>query len=101
MNTERMIDITGSNLVSVVKAAYDLSSPQGLGFLHYEDGGLSDEEASHFVNEGSPVPVSLEYVKGRACKLSVFRQGGKLFINDFWFDHSEDQLLQLIDRIAA
>jgi len=102
MNTDGMIEITGSDLVEAVKAAYDLSRPQGLGLMHYEEGELSDEEAKRLVDDtDARMPVSLDYVKGRACKFDVYRDENKLFINDAWYDHSEAALLSLIDRIAV
>ena len=101
MNTENMIDITGSDLKEVVKSAYDLSSPQGLGILHFKEGSLTNEEAESFIKPHGNIALSLDYVNGRACKLTVWQDEEKLYIRDQWFDHSEDQLLQLIERIAA
>jgi len=103
MDTENMIDITGSNLVDVVRAAYDLSSPQGLGFIHFEaGGGLTDDEVdSLIITDNDRIAVSLDYVKGRACKLTVFKDEDKLFIDNCWYDHSESALLELVDRIAV
>lgn len=101
MNTENMIDITGADLVDVVKAAYDLSSPQGLGHMHFKSGSLTDEQAKSLINEDCRTPITLDYVAGRACKLTVFKNGEKLYIRNSWYDHSEDQLLELIDRIGV
>lgn len=101
MNKDNMIDITGANLVDVAKAAYDLSSPQGMGILHYEEGSLTDDEAKSMVTEGDRCPLSLDYVKGRACKLTVFADGDRLYIPNNWYDHSPDQLKQLVERISS
>ena len=46
-----MIDITEIDLVEFVKRVYDLSKPQGLGFLHYEAGQLSTDEAKKIVGK--------------------------------------------------
>lgn len=101
MNTEKMIDVTGCKLTDLVKAAYDLSSPQGLGFLHHEEGTLTDEQADSMINEEGQIAVSMDYVKGRACKMTVFRDGEKLFIRDTWYDHTENQLMRLLDMVAV
>ena len=95
-----MIDITGSDLVKVAQAVYDLSKPQGMGFLHAKSGGLSDEQAKSLIQEGR-IALRMDYVSGRACKMTVFRDQGKLLIRDNWYDHSENQLMELIDRIAV
>ena len=100
MDTENMIDITGIDLKKVVKAAYDLSRPQGMGFIHYEEGGLTDTEAESLIDVESKCPVSLDYVKGRACKFNVFRKGGKNYIAKYWYDHTEQDLENLLDRIT-
>ena len=100
---ENMIEITGASLVEVVKAAYDLSVPQGLGMLHYTPGSLSDEEAAALVRpEVNPhVPVYLDYVRGRACKFRVEDHGGRLYICRDWYDHSDEQLARLLERIGV
>jgi hypothetical protein len=75
------------DLVKLVQAAYQLSMPQGLGFLHYQAGGLTDDEAKAFIKDGR-TPVYLDYVKGRSCKLSVSRdEDGMLYVGDKWYDH--------------
>lgn len=96
-----MIDLTGVDLVALAKAAYDLSKPQGMGFLHYEPGGLTDEQAQSLVNdEGNRCALSLDYVAGRAVKLTVFRDGDKLAMRDSWYDHSDSQLRELLTRVG-
>ena len=101
---ENAIKITGVSLREFVKAVYDLSRPQGLGYLHFESGSLSNEEADAIVNLRPPessVPLSMDYVRGRACKMSVFRDGGDLFIRGDWFDHTPSQLAALLQRIGV
>jgi hypothetical protein len=101
MDTEGMIEITGADLKSIVKTAYRLSRPQGLGHIHFQPGDLTDEEASQLIREEhKATPVSLDYVKGRACKLIVFRDGEKLFIRDRWYDHSQHDLQMLLEAIG-
>ena len=38
MNTDNMIEITGCDLSVFIKKVYELSAPQGLGFIHAKDG---------------------------------------------------------------
>ena len=88
-----MIDITGVNLVVFVKKVYELSVPQGLGVLHFKEGGLSDEEAKAIVSRGQ---INMDYVHGRACKMNVFFKEGKWYISDRWYDHTNEQLRELL-----
>lgn len=93
------IDITGSDLVAVVKAAYELSRPQGMGLMHFTPGPLSDEQAQQIVDQQSKtgrIALSLDYVNGRAVKLTVFREDDKLFVYGPWFDHTEAQFERLL-----
>lgn len=96
-----MINITGVDLVQFTKDVYELSRPQGMGFLHYREGGLSDEQAQAEIDrcEGNDrIALSLDYVNGRACKMTVFRNADELTIQDKWFDHSEGDLEELLKR---
>ena len=97
------IEVTNTNLRLLVQTAYDLSKPQGMGHLHYQPGPLSDEDADMLLeckgtSIGTPsynVVVSMDYVRGRSVKMSVFKVGehpNKLFIRDIWFDHTEEEL---------
>jgi hypothetical protein len=95
------IDITGCNLVTLVQTAYALSVPQGMGFLHARAGSLTEEQAKMLIKDHGRFPVNMDYVVGRAVKLSVHRTAeGKLEIADTWFDHTPEQLQQLLQAIG-
>ena len=94
-----MIDITGVDLQQFVKDVYDLSVPQGLGFFHAREGGLSDQDADDILSRGNDWSVfNMDYVHGRACKMGVSKKNGKLFINSPWYDHTDEQLQELLSR---
>lgn len=97
-----MIDITGADLVQVAKIAYDLSKPQGMGFMHFQPGPLDAETAQQIVSARTRDPgvaLSMDYVHGRACKFVVFRDGDKLSVRDSWYDHTPEQHAELVRRI--
>ena len=103
---QNMIDITGVNLIEFVKRVYELSIPQGLGFLHYKNRGLTDEEAKQLIlpeKEGCQyaknIVVDMDYIKGRACKMIVFKENDKLYIRNSWYDHMDEQLRELLISI--
>lgn len=95
-----MIEITGVDLVALAKKAYELSAPQGMGFLHARDGELDEDTAARLVSDDPHFPLSMDYVHGRACKLTVFKEGDRMFISNQWHDHSEDQLKQLLEAVG-
>ena len=95
-----MINITGINLIAFVKEVYRLSSPQGLGILHFEKGELSDEDAKDYLyGDNDSIALNMDYVHGRACKMVVYRNKSKdnaLEINDKWYDHTDEQFRELL-----
>jgi len=102
MDTSNMIDITGASLIRAAQCAYTLSAPQGLGFLHFEEGGLSDNEAEGLIDGGCRhnFPLSMDYVKGRSCKFHVYKKEGRLYIAKSWYDHTEEDLKTLLVAIG-
>lgn len=102
-----MIEITGVDMAKFVKKVYELSKPLGMGFLHFTPEPLSDEEAKSLINDNDPkIKCSLDYVKGRSCKMTVhkeisgsmFNKKEKLFIRSPWFDHTDSQLKELLEH---
>lgn len=92
-----LIDITGIDLVEFAKKVYELSVPQGLGFLHYTPKPLSDEEAKSCLRKDTNFCLDMDYVNGRACKMTVFKEGEKLYIRDAWYDHSDSTFQKLLN----
>lgn len=101
MNTVGMIEVTGVDLAHLVRAAYSPSRPQGLGYIHYQPGDLDDETVRRII-EGAHdhVAVRMDYVNGRSCKFSVFREGERLFIHNSWYDHSDAALAKLLESVG-
>lgn len=93
------IVISEDKLVELVKNAYDLSVPQGLGLIHFTPEPISDEEARAMINPSERIAVHMDYVAGRACKMTVFHEDGEYFIHSPWYDHTDDQLVSLLQRI--
>jgi hypothetical protein len=103
MTTEGKIDVTDVPLDKLVRTAYALSRPQGLGFIHAKDGGLDDETLQAILKRGEGdqwCAVSMDYVHGRAVKFNVRRIDDRLYIDNQWFDHSTGQLKQLLDEVG-
>lgn len=90
------------DLVALVKKAYELSRPQGMGMLHFQPGPLPDHVAPQLVGkETSPFPVNLDYVMGRAVKFTVTRHLGRLFVAPRWFDHTEADYRELLASVGV
>ena len=95
-----MIDITGIDLVEFAKKVYELSVPQGMGILHYTPEPLSDKVAKQLVRAEGSSALSMDYVSGRACKMHVRRENGKLTISDTWYDHTDRIYTELLDSFG-
>ena len=104
LDTRGMIDVSGVNLEELINATYELSSPQGMGFLHAKVGGLDQSEVDEIVERGKAdnrIVIDMDYVNGRACKMTVFKTDeGSLFIRNKWFDHSDLSLTTLLERVG-
>lgn len=94
-------------LTTVLAAAFDLSSPQGMGFLHYQPGNAKPELFQEVVDEAVAADpakpffksISLDYVQGRACKFNVhYDKDGWYIEGPRWYDHSPEALLELVNR---
>ena len=98
---ENKIDVSKLDLLEIVKAAYDLSKPIGMGFIHYTPEPLTNEEAASLIDLTSSIVVALDYVKGRCVKFTVFKHNNKFYINDKWYDHTESDLQELLERAST
>jgi len=94
---EMSIDVTGIDLVAFAKAAYELSSPQGLGFLQTRAGPLPDEDAKSLINGDQ---LHMDYVHGRAVKMFLRMEDGKLIAPDSWYDHTHEQYDELLAQFG-
>lgn len=100
------IEFTGHEPYLILQKAYELSSPQGMGFMHARAGGLSDDEAKAIVagaTRGSPphnASISFDYVHGRAMKLWMDVREGRLFLPRSWYDHSEEAMRALCESFS-
>lgn len=98
-----MIDVSGVDVRELVRAAYELSAPKGLGFMHFTPEPLSDAEVDAIIGapDYSKCLVSMDYVNGRCCKFGVWQDGDTLTIRSPWFDHSAAQLTALLARVGV
>jgi hypothetical protein len=95
-----MYDVTGINLVEFVKGVYDMSAPMGMGHLHFKSEPMTDAEAREQIMDEGRCAVSMDYVRGRCCKMYVTRRGNRLYARSYWPDHNEAQLRALYARCA-
>lgn len=103
------IRIPTTLVAAVVAHAYNLSRPQGLGFMHYTPEPMTLEEAQQVVDAGgtsfghTKVGVSLDYVNGRAVKLHIREDVEGYFLEDdgTWFDHGPTLWAELKRLIAT
>ncbi len=62
-----MIDIGGLDKRKVLKALYDNSKPQGMGFLHFINRDMTLDEAEGLLAQGS----YFDYLNGRVMKVDL------------------------------
>jgi len=96
------IDVTGIDLIKFIREVYRLSVPAGLGRLHFIEGELTDEEAkgiSDIWKNDKQFALEMDYIKGRACKITVFRDRNRIYIRSPWHDHTDMRLAKLLKAI--
>jgi len=72
-----------------------------MGFLHFKDGDISEQEVKEIIDRFSKdkrIAVDLDYLYGRACKMTVSRSGEGYELPDSWYDHSNSQYNELLKR---
>lgn len=96
------IEVTGLNLVELIRKAYDLSVPNEIGEKHFEEGELPADEAAALVNLGANEVVDICYLKGRMVNLLVRKdQDSRLWMLRTWFGHTDAQLAELAAHVGA
>lgn len=93
---QNAIEIPVNSIPALVRRAYDLSVPVGMGFIHAKSGSLTDEEVDKLIDLDDEDPVSMDYVFGRACKFHIMKEDDKFYMLNSWYDHSPEQLDELI-----
>jgi len=96
------IDVTTIDPIEFIREVYNLSSPQGLGFLHFREDELTDEEAREILDvckNDLQLFLDMDYIKGRACKMTIFRDEDRLYIRTPWYDHTNSQLAKLLREV--
>jgi hypothetical protein len=103
---EGYINVTGLNVRAFATAAFDLSPPPRLAHLGLAPRQISPDVLDQILadfdegaQEGILLALRLDYVEGRGCKISIWREhDGQLYIRDTWYDHDEDDLTALLAR---
>lgn len=99
LDTSYFIDVTDLSTVKMIQAAYELSKPVGMGFMHYTSNPLTVEEAQEHIRPNGF--VNLDYVLGRCCKFRIIVNNGKKYTPKSWYDHTEEDLKNLIEMAKS
>lgn len=105
----------GTDPMDFFDKAYALSSARGMGFLHYQPSQVPPPDVRQHVAEFLQKEINraegcsdrlsnvmrLDYVAGRAVKFDVYTLGGggDFYIEPRWFDHSEQDLLEMLSSV--
>ena len=98
---------TTKSLKEILQAAYENSKPQGLGYMHYTPGPLTDLEVELFLSSSKRISnkkesYDFDYIKGRALKFSFEVNEDVVSIlpgKQEWYDHSDEQLKLLKTKL--
>lgn len=68
--TDERINIGGLTAAAVLAALYNASRPQGMGFLQYQPGDMTEEQAVKLFDAGH-AHTYFDYLAGRVMKVSI------------------------------
>lgn len=66
-----MIDIKGLDKLEVLQALYQGARPQGMGFIHFAPGPLTEEELETIGRQMGSGYTYFDYLKGRVMKVDL------------------------------
>lgn len=99
--------VSRKNLPTVIAKAFDLSQPQGMGYLHYQPGPIPADTLRRILDnsDNATMPylrgVSLDYVEGRAVKLHIpySEEDSTHYLEErpHWYDHSDRAWRELVE----
>jgi len=97
------IDLGNIDPKVFIRTVHELSSAQGMGFLHEKPGTLTDEEMQPWLEElAQERSTRLDYVRGRSCKMSLHEHEGHYFIREgSWYDHTDEELEKLLVKFGV
>jgi hypothetical protein len=94
------IDITDVDLRTLVKIAYSMSQPHGLGAIHYKPGELADEQLDKIMEQAAQCngALRIDYLKGRSMKFNVYvdEDTQRRYFNLDWYDHGRLATAELL-----
>lgn len=104
-NREHYVVVPIERVPDLVRGAYERSRPVGMGFLHYQPGTLTDEEMREIISlheKHSTTIVYMDYIKGRCCKFSIWRDEDPTvgLVDSRWYDHTHNDLVHLLSSIG-
>ena len=98
------IDITGVDLIELIKLTYDMSEPVAASMGDFTTDPLTDEEAKAMINykaKNDTAVIDMDYVKGRCCKQDIFLKRGRISMPNPWYRHTDAQLQELLNKLGA
>lgn len=102
---KEVVDLTGADLRKLVKKAYELSKPYGMGHAHYKSGELDEESVDSILSKATRVCLfNMDYVHGRAVKLVAYNPNGSWLLPEGvtgwmvkkWFMHEDYELNEVL-----
>lgn len=66
--------------------------------MHFQEGGLPENEAKSLIRTEGRIALDMDYVHGRGCKMVVIRENDNLFIRPAWYDHTQQDLNELLNE---
>ena len=94
-------DITDIDPLLIIRTAFDMSVPQGMGILQHRSGGIGASEMARYIARDVWGSYHVDYMRGRSMKLHfrADRETKRLYFDIDWYDHTRDQAEELMRLI--
>ena len=98
-----MLDVTGIDLIKFAQDAYELTPLTGKASMlgAKRNGKLSKEDAEKLVEQykdDGEIALRMDKVKGKDCRMTIYRDGSSLLIDSIWTGHTTEDLKDLLER---
>lgn len=95
-NDKSYVNVPVDKINDFVKKAFEISRPQGMGILHFSPNDTLSDEMIQSNLTNNEVALSFDYLAGRAMKFRLFKEKGLYYFCERWFDHTEEDVLELL-----
>ena len=96
------VEVPESVVTDLVRKAYDLSKPVGMGMIHFQPGPIPEPIVDDLVRLMNKTGyLTMDYTLGRQVKFTILKIGNRYFVHKTWRDHTKEDLVILLASVGV